>query len=253
MHLSLTPKSKKNLQQFNGIVTDTYLNKVFKSKHTKVDEDTITYIQESVDDSNFHKNLFLSRLFLYPQALQFSSLSLLDFAKAIRFVSYIWLECSKQQAYEEAFKKECAEIHKKYPNNAITLIRRRASSYEQSPTVTWLNKNTIENERALFVTDRIRAFRKLSDLMDNAKSEFIQMSSAKSLIEATQDPVKEANVTNVNVNNNVNNNNVNPMDIISAFKQANRQLAKQQQQAISNGTSVQEIAEGKLLPKRLTE
>jgi len=256
MQIYLTPQARKHLQKFNGTVTEDYLKKVFKSKHAKIDQDTVEYIQKCVDDHNFHDNAFLHRLLLYPEVLQLGKPTLISFAKSIRFVLYIWLAYSKERAYSAVFDDEIKKLEERFKDtntNIQTLVRKRATMLEQSPIVTWLNKQMQETEHSLFITDRIKSFKKLSDLVDNAKSEFIQMTSAKSLIELTQDPTQDTNVTNINLQNNTINNGINSMDIINAFKSANHQLAKQQQQAIEQGASVKTIAEASILPKRLTQ
>lgn len=174
------------------------------------------------------KDNFLS----YTQVLSEGKFKTEDYLSAVMYVSFKLMGMTNQDAYARTF-----------PARYRTLLNNGTSAKDISSYVSMYNKGRLVNlilEKSLIPTWVLnqhiyqKAINVQADLMSNANSEMVRMQAANSILIHLTKPKEVGPLINLDLRENSG---------INELKATLAQLAQQQRDMISNGTSTKQIAD----------
>ena len=174
------------------------------------------------------KDNFLS----YTQVLSEGKFKTEDYLNAVMYVSFKLMGMSNKDAYARTF-----------PARFRTLLNNGTSEKDISAYVSMYNKGRLVNlilEKSLIPTWVLnqhiyqKAINVQADLMSNANSEMVRMQAANSILTHLAKPKEVGPLINLDLRENSG---------INELKATLAQLAQQQRDMISNGTSTKQIAD----------
>ena len=174
------------------------------------------------------KDNFLS----YTQVLSEGKFKTEDYLSAVMYVSFKLMGMTNQDAYSRTF-----------PARYRTLLNNGTSAKDISSYVSMYNKGRLVNlilEKSLIPTWVLnqhiyqKAINVQADLMSNANSEMVRMQAANSILTHLTKPKEVGPLINLDLRENSG---------INELKATLAQLAQQQRDMISNGTTTKQIAD----------
>ena len=174
------------------------------------------------------KDNFLS----YTQVLSEGKFKTEDYLSAVMYVSFKLMGMTNQDAYARTF-----------PARYRTLLNNGTSAKDISSYVSMYNKRRLVNlilEKSLIPTWVLnqhiyqKAINVQADLMSNANSEMVRMQAANSILTHLVKPKEVGPLINLDLRENSG---------INELKATLAQLAQQQRDMISNGTTTKQIAD----------
>lgn len=196
-----------------------------------VTQQLVDNINNSVSDpimAEAIKDNFLS----YTQVLSEGKFKTEDYLSAVMYVSFKLMGMTNQDAYARTF-----------PARYRTLLNNGTSAKDISSYVSMYNKGRLVNlilEKSLIPTWVLnqhiyqKAINVQADLMSNANSEMVRMQAANSILTHLTKPKEVGPLINLDLRENSG---------INELKATLAQLAQQQRDMISNGTSTKQIAD----------
>lgn len=198
---------------------------------SNVTQQLVDNINNSVSDpimAEAIKDNFLS----YTQVLSEGKFKTEDYLNAVMYVSFKLMGMSNKDAYARTF-----------PARFRTLLNNGTSEKDISAYVSMYNKGRLVNlilEKSLVPTWVLnqhihqKAINVQADLMCNANSEMVRMQAANSILTHLAKPKEVGPLINLDLRENSG---------INELKATLAQLAQQQRDMISNGTSTKQIAD----------
>lgn len=162
----------------------------------KFGETDIELIKQIAESGEIDMNYYSEKLISFSSVVKgMRNVTSKDYIKAIQYCSYIVSNDTQVSAYRKTFPDRVAN------KKADGTIRASANQYHNSELVTRILSLAQVPAHLMFMSERVEAIGKLTDLMRNADSQRVQMESADKLLSHIKPPEESKLTLDVNVRN----------------------------------------------------
>lgn len=193
-------------------------------------------------DNPILQEAFKENMVTYTGVLQEGKYKVTDYINAVKFVSLKLLEFSDFDAYCAVFPERVAILRSKDIDDDG--IRPYASAYKKNKLVVSIFQQTIVPSYIINAPLHQKALNELSTLMTNSRSDLVKVKAAEAILAYTKLPETKKIELDLGLNT---------IDVMGELKKATDILAEQQRHSLVNGTSLQSIAESRIIEAEVEE
>lgn len=206
-----------------------------KRKLGSVDKELI----QSIIDGGIEPSYFLDKLVTFSSVMKGrKGTSTKDFIRAVQYCSYIAIGDSQISAYKKTFPDRVAK------KGSEGTVSASASFYHRTDLVQSIIKMAQVPMHLIFMAEKYKAIQKLTNLMENADSERIQMESADKLLVHLKTPENSKIEIDIGFKKNE------TLDNLDATLTA---LARKHIEMIGNGHTAKDIVDAQLIESEVED